>query len=381
MKNLRNEKLFRDLPSVETKAGERPRTLIVRISTPEVDRSKDIVEPMGMQATNFLKNPVVLFAHKYDEMPIAKCVDLRATDAGILATVEFLEEGVYNKSDIVYRMYKEGFLNAWSIGFSANDYDENEFGGYTFKKWELFEFSSVPVPDNPGALTVMRSKGIDVDALKEKGKPATTEKKEAPKEEKTEEKPEDKQEQPKEEVKETDKPKASEPAPVQKDVGEVVQLAYVLDTLSWFIYLFEENGVSKASIDKLNQALGLVLQVVQEQADLGKKSFDLADFPNTKEGVKILAKAGRTISAKNEGQLKEALELLKTATDKVQTVVDTVAEQEEEAEPDKSAQESLYKRLASQVDGTKKQLKKADKEVGLTLKLLNAIKSEKGGEN
>jgi Caudovirus prohead serine protease len=133
-----------------------------------------------------------------------------STDAEILATVEFLEEDVYNKSDIVYRMYKEGFLNAWSIGFSANDYDENEFGGYTFKKWELFEFSSVPVPDNPGALTVMRSKGIDVDALLQKDQPVKIEKKEAPKEEKTEEKPEEKKDQPKEETKETDKPKASE---------------------------------------------------------------------------------------------------------------------------------------------------------------------------
>jgi hypothetical protein len=47
-------------------------------------------------------------------------------------------------------------------------YEVNDEGGYDFKEWELFEFSSVPVPDNPEALTVLRSKGINVDAVLEK---------------------------------------------------------------------------------------------------------------------------------------------------------------------------------------------------------------------
>ena len=157
-------------PTLDTKMADgAPRTLVVKISTPTPDRSGDVVLPAGMDSKNFMNNPVVQFAHKYDEVPIAKCTSLKATDTGIMATVEFPAEGMYPKADLVYHMYKEKFLNAWSIGFMPleDGYTENEKGGYTFTKWELLEFSSVPVPANAEALTVMRSKGFNVDALKE----------------------------------------------------------------------------------------------------------------------------------------------------------------------------------------------------------------------
>ena len=155
---------------VETKSVDGPtRTLVVKITTPTPDRSGDVVVPKGMDAKNFMNNPVVQFAHNYADLPIAKCTSLKVTDSAILATVEFPSEGMYPKADTVYRMYKEGFLSAWSVGFMPKEYDENEQGGYTFKQWELLEFSSVPVPANAEALTVMRSKGLDVDALFEKG--------------------------------------------------------------------------------------------------------------------------------------------------------------------------------------------------------------------
>src|SRR3984893_16853642 len=169
MKDLKNQKIFKNFAAIETKvADSEPRTLVVKISTPTPDRSKDTVQPNGMLADNFLKNPVVMFAHNYADMPIAKCTGLKVQDTGILATGQFPDEGTYDKADTIYKMYKDGFLNAWSIGFMPVDYEENEQGGYNFKSWELFEFSSVTVPDNPEALTVMRSKGINVDAVFEK---------------------------------------------------------------------------------------------------------------------------------------------------------------------------------------------------------------------
>lgn len=170
MKDLKNKKIFKNFDVVETKVdANQSRTLVVKISTPNVDRSRDTVQPKGMNAENFLKNPVVLFAHNYADLPIAKCVGLKVQETGIIATVQFPDEGIYDKADTVYKLYKSGFLNAWSIGFMPTDYDENDQGGMDFKEWELFEFSSVPVPDNPEALTIMRSKGIDVDAVIGKG--------------------------------------------------------------------------------------------------------------------------------------------------------------------------------------------------------------------
>src|ERR1700730_16747610 len=179
MKDLKNQKIFKNFAAIETKvADSEPRTLVVKISTPTPDRSKDTVQPNGMLADNFLKNPVVMFAHNYADMPIAKCTGLKVQDTGILATGQFPDEGTYDKADTVYQMYKQAFLNAWSIGFMPLDYEENEQGGYNFKSWELFEFSSVPVPDNPEALTVMRSKGINVDAVLEKKEEVSDEPKE-----------------------------------------------------------------------------------------------------------------------------------------------------------------------------------------------------------
>ncbi len=350
-------KIFKTFEILETKVADgQPRTLVVKISTVNADRSRDTVQPSGMQADNFLKNPVVLFAHKYDTKPIAKCTSLKVMDDCILATVEFLPEGVYQEADIIYTMYKEGFLNAWSIGFMPTDYDENMEGGYNFKQWELFEFSSVPVPDNPEALTVMRSKGIDVDLVIEKTK---------------------ENEDPADETKVTDLTVAQLKEIVgvkvvnnlvveEKDVSQVVALGYLLDELSYFIKAFTQMGVKQDSIEKLQQALALVMTVVQEQAIVGEKTIKL---PAT-------MKSGRTISAKHEELLKAACDHMSAGAEQVKSVLESVAkEDDDESDDEKSVPETYVTRLA-------KSLKQTDKSVGLTLKLLNVIEREKkkGGE-
>lgn len=376
MKDLKNQKIFKNFAAIETKvADNEPRTLVVKISTPTPDRSKDTVQPNGMLADNFLKNPVVMFAHNYADMPIAKCTGLKVQDTGILATVQFPDEGTYDKADTIYKMYKDGFLNAWSIGFMPMDYEENEQGGYNFKSWELFEFSSVPVPDNPEALTVMRSKGINVDAVLEK------------KEETADELAEDDETEPYtddtkvtdltvgdlkdifEDVLESgddDETKQVESVE-QKDVNEVLVLSYVLDCLSYFISYFKDNNVSQTSIDKLTQALALVLDVTKEQAELGKKEF--------------VAKTGRTISAKHEEMLKDACDHMDKASESVKTVLTSVATESDDEKPNNDDGKSVvlvdtfFQKLANS-------LKTNNQKQDLTLRLLKTIVSEKekGGE-
>lgn len=161
----------------EVKTVEGERALNVTITTRDVDRSGDIVEPKGARLVNFKKNPVVLMAHDYHGLPIGKASNLEKTDNGIIAKVTFPEEGVYPLSDTVYNMYKQKFMRAWSIGFmpiKSEDIVDDEKGdkigrGRRFKTWELIEFSACPVPNNPNALTNMIEKGIDVDTLKEAG--------------------------------------------------------------------------------------------------------------------------------------------------------------------------------------------------------------------
>ncbi len=150
------------------------------INTKALDRYNTIVLPKGAKVKNFLKNPVVLWCHNLDgkaiKIPISKCLELTIEDDAIKAKTQF------NANDDlavkVFNSCKDGFLNAWSIGFMPLKYktvDEENFKDLNAKyglkitkddianagcwgisliyEWELYEYSVVPVPGNPEALT------------------------------------------------------------------------------------------------------------------------------------------------------------------------------------------------------------------------------------
>ncbi len=157
--------------AVETKAAEgENRTLVVTISTKNPDRSGDVVLPEGMISDRYLRNPVVAAFHDYHQPAIARTVSLQVTDNSVIAKLEFLPKGIYPLADILYEQYKAGFMNAWSIGYipkKRTDLDPTNpyTGGHQEDEWELLEYSAVLVPDNPEALTMLRSKGIDEKTL------------------------------------------------------------------------------------------------------------------------------------------------------------------------------------------------------------------------
>lgn len=154
--------IIRKTYQTETKADSEDRTLVVKITTSNPDRSSDVVIPQGAVLDNYQRNPVVALNHKYDGLAIAKTEQLEVIEDGILAKVKFPEPGVYDLADTVFELYKGGFMNAWSIGFIPLETEDRDGGGREFQKWELLEYSAVLVPDNPEALTMLRSKGIEV---------------------------------------------------------------------------------------------------------------------------------------------------------------------------------------------------------------------------
>jgi HK97 family phage prohead protease len=155
-------KTVRKTYDTKTKALK-DRSLVVRITTKNPDRSKDVVQPKGVSLTNYKRNPVVALNHNYQGLPIAKTTDIKVTDDGIMASVKFPKKGVHKLADTVYELYKDNFMNAWSIGFIPEEWKDRKDGGREFTKWELLEYSAVLVPDNPEALTLVRSKGFDID--------------------------------------------------------------------------------------------------------------------------------------------------------------------------------------------------------------------------
>lgn len=133
------------------------------ISTESTDRHGDIVRAKGMQDANFAKNPVVLYGHDYHSLPVGKSLWRKTARkggvTGVLAATQFAptEEG-----KLVFSLWKDGYLNAASIGFIPLAYDvirgeEDDTGykpilGFDITDWELLEYSIVPIPANQDAL-------------------------------------------------------------------------------------------------------------------------------------------------------------------------------------------------------------------------------------
>jgi HK97 family phage prohead protease len=153
---------------VEDKAlGER--TLRFVISTGAVDRMNDTVSPEGWNLKNYKKNPVVLWAHDYRTPPIGRGKRVGVNEKGqLVSDVEFVPKDVSPFADMVFQLCKQGFVKSASVGFRPTEFkwaeSEDRKGGMDFTKQELLEWSIVPVPANPEALS-LGIKGIDTKPL------------------------------------------------------------------------------------------------------------------------------------------------------------------------------------------------------------------------
>lgn len=159
------KQLRREFVATDVFVDENERSVTATITTSVVDRYKEIVLSKGADLENFLKNPVVLWVHNSHEPPIAKALWLKKSRNKIIAKIQFVSKEVSEFAEQIYQMYKSGFLKAFSIGFRP-DFDEirapkpDEIeknpawadARRVYFKWELLEFSAVPVPANPEAL-------------------------------------------------------------------------------------------------------------------------------------------------------------------------------------------------------------------------------------
>ena len=134
--------------------------MVVRsiITTSAPDRAGDVVLTAGLRnAAEFLKNPVVLWAHQRTMPPIGICRALDIQPDRIIAETKFSASSPLAVD--VFRLYAEGILRGWSIGFMPVKATPTRTG-LRIDEWDLLEYSAVPVPENPGALTVAIQKGF-----------------------------------------------------------------------------------------------------------------------------------------------------------------------------------------------------------------------------
>jgi len=141
------------------KRGEPGEPIRYRLTERRVDRDSEVIEPKGVRLKEYKKNPVVLWGHNRGEYK-------PAIGKIIPNTFEITDE--YVDADLVFDVandpfaamidgkVRDGFLNAGSIGFRPITISREavlpEQQGATIKESELFEFSIVNVPANPGAI-------------------------------------------------------------------------------------------------------------------------------------------------------------------------------------------------------------------------------------
>lgn len=141
------------------------RTFWAVASTGQVDRQGDLIEASGWDFANFLKNPVIPWAHDYAAPPVAKALAVKVESGRLLFQAQFPTAAEYAFADTIYQLYRGGYLRAFSVGFApvesevvVHQAEGRALTGTRYLRQELYEISCVPLPANPQALAQMALK-------------------------------------------------------------------------------------------------------------------------------------------------------------------------------------------------------------------------------
>jgi hypothetical protein len=144
--------------------NEGKRTLTIVGSDETRDRNGDVVMVNGWRLEEYRKNPVFLWAHDYGSVPIGRGENVRKrmNPKRLEFDIQFPPKEVFPFADLIFELYKTKFINACSVGFIPEEWEDLETGesctlwgatnGLRFMKQILLELSGCPVPANPSAL-------------------------------------------------------------------------------------------------------------------------------------------------------------------------------------------------------------------------------------
>jgi HK97 family phage prohead protease len=131
------------------------------VSTGSEDRHREMINPDGIDLKHYKKNPVVLYGHDYEALPIGKCLSIKKVDGKIVARFQLaIDEYPFAKT--VYDLIVGGYLNDVSIGGIVVEWSDDYM---TIEQLEMVEFSVVNIGANRDAKIVARSIGKSLDEL------------------------------------------------------------------------------------------------------------------------------------------------------------------------------------------------------------------------
>jgi len=128
------------------------------LSTYDLDRFSERIDPQGWDFKRFMDNPVVEWAHRFDIPAIGKIEGLAVDDKGLHGVVFFNDKSFDAFGWSIGQRVKAGVIRAGSVGFKPIEIEipskeESKDGtSLIFRKQELLEFSICNVPANPFAL-------------------------------------------------------------------------------------------------------------------------------------------------------------------------------------------------------------------------------------
>jgi HK97 family phage prohead protease len=149
--------LIRELhPKASIPTDSQGAVIDFRSSDETLDRYNEVIIASGWKLDNYLKNPVVQNAHRYENIldTIGKSLITAVRGDHLFQRIQFAV-GENPIAKITYDLYKGGFLSAVSVGFIPRRWENgSQEAGYRrkFVEQELLEVSAVGIPANPNAL-------------------------------------------------------------------------------------------------------------------------------------------------------------------------------------------------------------------------------------
>lgn len=130
------------------------------MSTFDVDRDLEQVDPEGWNLENYIRNPVVLWSHDYKMPAIGHAENVNTENKILSGDIIFNPKEADEFGYSIGQRVKAGSIRTGSVGFRVDevefcDTDKSECG-IIYRKQELLEFSICNVPANPFALMTDR---------------------------------------------------------------------------------------------------------------------------------------------------------------------------------------------------------------------------------
>ncbi len=155
----------RGFVSEKREINKEERSIVAYGSTKSMDSYQEVLLPDGWIFERFAKNPVMPWSHNYRLPPVGRALWWKTDSTGLLFKGKFAQTAM---ADEVWQLYRDGFLNAFSVGYEQLEYvtpndqekyqqllEEHEIPGRPSligTRQHLWEISPVVLPANADAL-------------------------------------------------------------------------------------------------------------------------------------------------------------------------------------------------------------------------------------